>query len=108
MVKEELERLDDDAPVFKLVGPVLMRQDLDEAKQNVDKRVEFIRTEMYVRSRLSASRLTQHKAPLYLYLSSILFPLVFQIIYMCPCATAPKPRRKSKRTKSGCKGTEKR
>ena len=46
MVKEELERLDDDAPVFKLVGPVLMRQDLDEAKQKVDKRVEFIRTEM--------------------------------------------------------------
>jgi prefoldin beta subunit len=45
-VKEELERLDDDAPVFKLVGPVLMRQELDEAKQNVQKRIEFIKGEM--------------------------------------------------------------
>jgi len=38
--------LGDDAPVFKLVGPVLMSQDLDEAKQNVTKRIEFIRGEM--------------------------------------------------------------
>ncbi len=46
MVKDELEKLDSDAPVFKLLGPVLMRQDLDEAKQNVGKRIEFIRAEM--------------------------------------------------------------
>ncbi len=45
-MKEELEKLEGDAPVFKLVGPVLMRQDLDEAKQNVAKRIEFIRGEM--------------------------------------------------------------
>ena len=46
LVKAELDILDDNAPVFKLIGPVLMRQDLDEAKQNVDKRLEFIKGEM--------------------------------------------------------------
>mmetsp|Transcript_11875 Transcript_11875/g.27843 ORF Transcript_11875/g.27843 Transcript_11875/m.27843 type:complete len:142 (+) Transcript_11875:77-502(+) len=46
MVKDEMERLEEDAPVFKLVGPVLMRQDPDEAKQNVEKRIEFIRGEI--------------------------------------------------------------
>ncbi len=32
--------------VFKLVGPVLVKQDQAEAKSNVDKRLEFIRGEM--------------------------------------------------------------
>ena len=32
--------------VFKLVGPVLIKQDQAEAKGNVDKRLEFIRGEM--------------------------------------------------------------
>ena len=45
-MKQELDLLEDGAPVFKLVGPVLVRQDLDEAKQNVNKRLEFIREEM--------------------------------------------------------------
>jgi chaperonin cofactor prefoldin len=34
--------------VFKLVGPVLVKQDQVEAKGNVDKRLEFIRGEMCV------------------------------------------------------------
>eukprot|EP00618_Florenciella_parvula_P039848 CAMPEP_0119541504 /NCGR_PEP_ID=MMETSP1344-20130328/52998_1 /TAXON_ID=236787 /ORGANISM="Florenciella parvula, Strain CCMP2471" /LENGTH=146 /DNA_ID=CAMNT_0007585491 /DNA_START=16 /DNA_END=456 /DNA_ORIENTATION=+ len=46
LVKNELDLLDDGAPVYKLIGPVLMRQDTDEAKQNVDKRLEFIRDEI--------------------------------------------------------------
>eukprot|EP00752_Nemacystus_decipiens_P011507 g10218.t1 len=46
MVKQELDLLEDEAPVFKLVGPVLMKQDLEEAKQNVAKRLELIEREM--------------------------------------------------------------
>jgi chaperonin cofactor prefoldin len=39
---QELERLEPDAGVFKLVGPVLVRQDLVEARANVTKRLEYI------------------------------------------------------------------
>ena len=34
--------------VYKLVGPVLVAQDQAEAKNNVDKRLDFIRGDMYV------------------------------------------------------------
>ena len=46
LVQEEIGRLEDGADVYKLIGPVLMSQDLEEARQNVDKRIEFIRGEM--------------------------------------------------------------
>uniref|UniRef100_A0AAV1TEV1 Prefoldin subunit 6 n=1 Tax=Peronospora matthiolae TaxID=2874970 RepID=A0AAV1TEV1_9STRA len=46
MVKKELDLLDDGAKVFKLVGPVLLKQDVDEAKTNVTKRLEFINKEL--------------------------------------------------------------
>ena len=42
---QELEKLEDDANVFKLIGPVLIKQDLVEAKSNVQKRLEFIQNE---------------------------------------------------------------
>mmetsp|Transcript_8213 Transcript_8213/g.20762 ORF Transcript_8213/g.20762 Transcript_8213/m.20762 type:complete len:127 (+) Transcript_8213:51-431(+) len=45
MVLKELEKLEDDAKVFKLIGPVLIAQDLVEAKSNVGKRLEFIQNE---------------------------------------------------------------
>lgn len=35
MVMAEFKMLDDDANVFKLVGPILAKQDLNEAKENV-------------------------------------------------------------------------
>lgn len=38
--------LEEDAKVFKLVGPVLMTIEIDEAKQNVDKRLQFIEAEL--------------------------------------------------------------
>jgi hypothetical protein len=38
--------MDDDAKVFKLVGPVLMAVDFAESKQNVGKRLEFIEAEI--------------------------------------------------------------
>ncbi|EEB11741.1 predicted protein [Pediculus humanus corporis] len=45
-VKNELDLLEEDGEVFKLIGPVLMKQDLEEAKQNVAKRIEYISGEM--------------------------------------------------------------
>lgn len=34
--------------IYKLIGPVLLKQDTAEAKANVDKRIEFIDAEMWV------------------------------------------------------------
>jgi prefoldin beta subunit len=46
MVKQELELLDESAQVFKKNGPVLMKNDLSEAKETVQKRLEFISGEL--------------------------------------------------------------
>jgi hypothetical protein len=43
---QELELLEEDASVFKLIGPVLVKQELVEVKNNVTKRVEFIKSDM--------------------------------------------------------------
>jgi hypothetical protein len=40
--------LEEDAAVYKLVGPMLIKQDLMEAKSNVSKRLEYIGGEMCV------------------------------------------------------------
>ena len=45
MVQTELNLLDGSSNVFKRVGPVLIRQDLDDAKDTVAKRLEFIQKE---------------------------------------------------------------
>jgi hypothetical protein len=50
-VAQELERLELDAGVFKLIGPVLIRQDLVEARANVSKRLDYIRGERRVCAR---------------------------------------------------------
>ncbi|KAI9437325.1 prefoldin subunit 6 [Lactarius indigo] len=42
LVKKEFSTLTPNNVVFKLVGPVLVKQDQAEAKSNVDKRLEFI------------------------------------------------------------------
>jgi len=46
MVKEVMDTLGDADNVFKLIGPALIRQDVSEAKQNVDKRIEYISAEL--------------------------------------------------------------
>ena len=38
----------EDANIYKLVGPVLLKQDRPEATMNVNKRLEYIEAEMYV------------------------------------------------------------
>jgi len=46
LVKEELDRLEDSADVFKMIGPALVKQDLAEAKTNVKKRIDYISGEL--------------------------------------------------------------
>ena len=43
---QELELLDEDAKVYKQIGPALIRQDHIEATSNVSKRLEFIGAEI--------------------------------------------------------------
>lgn len=43
---QELDFLDSQNTVYKLIGPVLVKQDLDEAKATVAKRLEYINGEM--------------------------------------------------------------
>ena len=45
---QELELVEEDASVYKLVGPLLVKQDLVEARANVGKRLEFITSERCV------------------------------------------------------------
>ncbi|GKZ01485.1 hypothetical protein MPSEU_001099100 [Mayamaea pseudoterrestris] len=45
MVRQELAIMTDSSIVYKMIGPVLIKQELDEAQQTVDKRLEFIRDE---------------------------------------------------------------
>mmetsp|Transcript_130620 Transcript_130620/g.406143 ORF Transcript_130620/g.406143 Transcript_130620/m.406143 type:complete len:125 (-) Transcript_130620:169-543(-) len=46
LVKEEFENLEDGAVVYKLVGPVLVKQNVDDSKANVMKRLEYINGEL--------------------------------------------------------------
>ncbi len=46
LVKEEMDGLEASANVYKLVGPALVRQDVSEARQNVDKRIAYINGEL--------------------------------------------------------------
>ncbi|GAD96835.1 conserved hypothetical protein [Paecilomyces variotii No. 5] len=45
-VQKEFASLDDDANIYKLVGPVLLKQDKTEATMAVDGRLEFIEKEI--------------------------------------------------------------
>lgn len=47
-LRQEFANLDDDANIYKLVGPILLKQDVSEAKSTVDGRLEFIDKEMYL------------------------------------------------------------
>lgn len=44
---KELDLLNEDTNVYKLIGPVLVKQDLAEANANVRKRIEYITAELY-------------------------------------------------------------
>ena len=46
LVNQELDLIEADGSVFKLIGPVLVKQDLEEAKQTVAKRIDYITGEL--------------------------------------------------------------
>ncbi|KAL5012635.1 hypothetical protein ScPMuIL_011186 [Solemya velum] len=46
LVKEEMDRLEQGANIFKMIGPVLVKQELEEAKITVQKRVDYITGEI--------------------------------------------------------------
>ncbi|XP_010540566.1 PREDICTED: prefoldin subunit 6-like [Tarenaya hassleriana] len=46
LVLKELDLLEEGANVYKLIGPVLVKQDLAEANANVRKRIEYISAEL--------------------------------------------------------------
>ena len=46
LVKSELDLLEPEAVIYKLIGPALIRQALPESKVNVEKRLEFINGEI--------------------------------------------------------------
>ncbi|GMP87867.1 hypothetical protein CsSME_00040069 [Camellia sinensis var. sinensis] len=48
LVLKELDLLNEDANVYKLIGPVLVKQDLAEANANVRKRIDYISAELHV------------------------------------------------------------
>lgn len=63
LVREELERLADGAKVYKLVGPVLIGQELDEAKATVSTRIGFIEGEVgKAQARVTALETENQKA----------------------------------------------
>lgn len=46
IVLDEFTHLNEDSKIYKLTGPVLLPQDYNEAKINVEKRIEFIQEEI--------------------------------------------------------------
>ncbi|CCO14689.1 prefoldin subunit 6 [Bathycoccus prasinos] len=56
MVLEELKSLEEGANVYKLIGPMLAKQDVVEATSNVTKRLEFINAERLVKRFVDFSR----------------------------------------------------
>jgi prefoldin beta subunit len=46
LVLKELKLVEDGGNVFKLVGPILAKQDLNESKSNVEVRCDFVRKEL--------------------------------------------------------------
>lgn len=45
---QELSRLDDSASIYKLTGPILVKQDLDMSKSTVKERLTFIKAQLCV------------------------------------------------------------
>lgn len=45
-MQKEFNGLDDNADIYRLVGPVLLKQDKSEAKSTVDGRLDFIGKEI--------------------------------------------------------------
>ncbi len=56
MVLAEFNLMSDEAAVYKLVGPILAKQDVAESKTNVEKRIEYITKEIERMDKLEEKR----------------------------------------------------
>lgn len=45
MVQKEINLLQEDTEVYKMIGPTLVKQDLSEARTNVEKRIKYFKKE---------------------------------------------------------------
>ncbi len=54
MVLSEFKLMEQDAVIYKLVGPVLAKQETNEATGNVEKRIEYITKEIERMDKLEA------------------------------------------------------
>ncbi|KAK9446437.1 Prefoldin [Limtongia smithiae] len=62
IVQKEFSILEDDSKIYKLIGPVLVPQDRTEAVMNVDKRLEFIESEIKrIEGQITATRTKSDK-----------------------------------------------
>mmetsp|Transcript_2105 Transcript_2105/g.2306 ORF Transcript_2105/g.2306 Transcript_2105/m.2306 type:complete len:120 (+) Transcript_2105:80-439(+) len=59
LVKEEFDTIEEDAVVYKLVGPVMVKQNIDDAKGNVSKRLEYISGELERSNKIIAEKETE-------------------------------------------------
>lgn len=59
LVLRELNLVAEDRPVYKMVGPVLVKQDIDEAKDTVQKRLDFIGKQLSERQKRLGELQTQ-------------------------------------------------
>ena len=48
VASQEIDRLGEDATIYKLTGPILVKQDLEMSKSNVQTRHDFIKKQLYV------------------------------------------------------------
>mmetsp|Transcript_29486 Transcript_29486/g.84066 ORF Transcript_29486/g.84066 Transcript_29486/m.84066 type:complete len:129 (-) Transcript_29486:36-422(-) len=46
LVKEEFDNIEDDAVIYKLVGPLMVKQNVTDAMSNVEKRLDYISGEL--------------------------------------------------------------
>ncbi len=46
MVLKEICLVEEEDNIYKLVGPILVKTEIDEAKMNLEKRIGFIKDEM--------------------------------------------------------------
>lgn len=46
MAKDEIDRLDNEATIYKLVGPLMLPQKLPEVKENMNARLKYLNENM--------------------------------------------------------------
>ncbi|PVU94353.1 hypothetical protein BB561_002619 [Smittium simulii] len=68
LVQKEFSLVGSDAKIYKMIGPVLVPQDKEEAGLNVEKRIEYIKAELTrVEARIKELATLQEKKSLEIY-----------------------------------------